>query len=195
MSVDLTKLEELGPLKSGGHTGPEQGACIMEAVSYIAGEPWSDHPECVCPVIARFLRNWNDNLRSNEERDRLLKPLIPVILDTKSTPAIEEQRSYLALDWMVRVFTPTWLRLAKLDDHADRLVALAPIETLEAAQAAGPIVREARDAAGAAARDAAWAAARDAAWDAARDAAWDAAWAAARDAARDAAWDAAGAAA
>ena len=122
----------------------------------------------------------------------------------------------MALDWLVRVHTPAWLRLAGLVDQADLLAGLAEVDAgtcpsikpmLEAvrmdAAAAGGVVRDAAwavawavagDAAGDAARDAAGAVAGDAAgavaWDAARDAAWavagDAAWGAARDAARDA---------
>ncbi len=211
--LDFTLLEKLGPLKNGGHSGPTEGACVMEAVAYIAGEKWSDHPECVSPVIAAFLRNWNDNLPTDADRDRLLKPLIPKIINTRSTQAVEKQRSYLALDWMIRTFLPAWLRLAKINDHADNVEALAPIVDMATATAAAPVVRAANDvaskaraaawaaagdaawaAAGDAAGDAAWAAARDAAWaaagDAARAAAWDAAWAAAGDAAWDAAWTA-----
>ena len=36
--------------------------CAMEAVAYIAGEPWSDSPQCASPVIAAFMRAWNDSL-------------------------------------------------------------------------------------------------------------------------------------
>ena len=203
--LNFALLEKLGSLKNGGHSGPSDGACVMEAVAYVAGEKWSDHPECVSPVIGAFLRNWNDNLPTDADRDRLLKPLIPVIINTRSTRSVEEQRSYLALDWMIRTFLPKWLRLAKINDHADKVEALSPIIDMETAKAAGLVVRAANEAAskaGAAAWDAAWAAARDAAWDAAvaaavaaaGDAAWDAAGdaavAAARAAARDAAWDA-----
>jgi hypothetical protein len=207
--LDLTLLEKLGQLKTGDHSGPTEGACVMEAVAYVAGEPWSDHPQCVCPVIGAFLRNWNDSLPTDADRDRLLKPLIPKIINTRSTVAVEKQRSYLALDWMIRTFLPAWLRLAKLNDHADKVEALAPIVDMATAPAAAPVVRaanaaasKARDAAGAAAWDAAgiaaryaaryaaWEAAREAAWDAAWEAAWDAAWDAARDAAGAAAWDA-----
>jgi hypothetical protein len=207
--LDFALLEKLGPLKNGGHSGPTEGACVMEAVAYIAGEKWSDHPECVSPVIGAFLRSWNDSLPTDADRDRLLKPLIPKIINTRSTAAVEEQRSYLALDWMIRTFLPAWLRLAKINDHADKVASLAPIVDMATATAAGPVVRAANDAAskawaaawdaagaaaGAAARAAAgaaaWAAAGDAAWDAARAAAGAAAW----DAARAAAWDAAGAA-
>jgi hypothetical protein len=167
-------------LASGSHISMESGLCVMEAASYVAAEPWSDSPPCVCPVIGSFMRAWNDGLPSDAERDRLLKPLISSIIDTKSTSEVEERRSYLALDWLVRVYTPKWLDLvASLASHAKALRDLSEIADMAGATAAGTLTR------------AVWAAA----WDAARDAAGDAAGAAAGDAARDAAWAAAGAAA
>jgi len=188
-------------LKVGAHS-PDSTFCVMEAVAFVAGEKWSDSPECACPVIAAFLRNWNECLPSDAERDLLLKPLIPKLVGTKN-PALEEKRSLMAADWLVRVHTPAWLRLAGLFKQAESLEQLPEITAMsQIPSIKGPIeaVRQdahaagaaARDAAGDAAGDAAWAAARDAAWAAARDAAGDAAWAAAWAAARDAAGDAAG---
>ena len=58
---DRLVLLETVRLESGSHS-PDGVFCAMEFVSYIAGEPWSDHPECVSPVIAAFMRNWNDSL-------------------------------------------------------------------------------------------------------------------------------------
>ena len=48
------KLEDFGPftLSSGAHDGPEDGMCVMEMVSFLAGEEWSDTPTCASPVIA-----------------------------------------------------------------------------------------------------------------------------------------------
>ena len=170
--------------------------------------------ECPSNVIATFLRSWNDSLPTDEDRQRLLRPLLPLVVGTIGDNATELRRSYMALDWLVRVHTPAWLLLVGLDDHAEALIALDEITgpaTMEKALpavstawtwgAAGDTVRDAvgdavRDAAGAAVRAAAWDAARAAAWDAARIAAWDAAriaaWNAALYAARTAAWDAAG---
>jgi hypothetical protein len=199
--IDAARLAEVKAvtLASGGHDNEQNAFCVMEAVAYVAGEPWSDSPQCASPVIAAFLRSWNDSL-GDEPRNRLLKPLIPLLVGTKASDEVEEKRSYMALDWLIRVFTPKWLELVpSLHEHAKALRDLEGIADIAGAAAAGGKVRAAwdaaRDAAGDAARAAAWAAARDAAWDAARDAAWaaarDAAWAAARDAAWDAAWDAA----
>jgi hypothetical protein len=163
--------------------------CIMEAVAFVAGEPWSDTPTCASPVIAAFLRTWQDAL-SDEDRDRLLPAAVwvPRLVGSRGDDATEERRAYLALDWLIRVHAPAWLDLVpSLASHAAALRALPEVVDLSTAQDADTPICAARDAARAAARDAA----RDAVLDAARDAAWDAvldavAWAAARDAERDA---------
>ena len=169
-------------LFSGSHKSLNEGACIMEAVAYVAGESWSDRPACACPVISAFLRSWNDSLPTDADRDRLLKPLVLQLIDTKATSDVEERRAYLALDWMIRVFTPKWLDLVpSLAPHTNRLRNLEEIADFAGASVAGASVRAAGAAAGAAARAAAWDAAKAAARAAAGDAAGDAARAAARN--------------
>ncbi|MBV9806078.1 MAG: hypothetical protein JO286_02790, partial [Solirubrobacterales bacterium] len=44
-------------LSKGKHTSPEDGACVMELASMLSGEPFTDHPASVCPVIGSFLRS------------------------------------------------------------------------------------------------------------------------------------------
>jgi hypothetical protein len=162
-TVYREKLPPLGffgiDLRKGAHEERERGVCAMEAAAWLAGEPHSDSPQCVCAVLGAFVRSWNDALPSDEDRNRLLKPLIPRLIGTASTAAVREKRSYLALDWLIRVQTPTWLELrADLKPHADTLRALAEIRDMASAEAAGAPVRAARDAASAAAWDAARAA-------------------------------------
>ncbi len=188
-------------LARGAHQTPEQGTCLLEAVAYVAGEPHSDHPECVCPVLAAFGRAWNDAL-DDDSRNRILAPFVCRLVGTRSTAEVQDARAFMAADWAVRTFTPAWLRRAGLDADAVELEQLPELTSTELCRAAMPIISKARasaaaawDAAGAAARAAAGDAAWAAAWDAARAAARDAAWAAARAAAGDAAWDAAWAAA
>ena len=174
----------LRPLAKGAHPSHD-AMCVMEAVAFVAGEPWSDHPKCACPVISTFLRSWNDDLL-DDERDTLLRPLIPQLIGTRGDVAMERRRATMAADWLIRVHTPAWLRLAKLDAHADALAALPEITDFAQCPSLMPTLNAAKQDA-----DAAWAAAWDAAWAAAGDAAWDAAWDAAEAAARDAAWAAA----
>jgi hypothetical protein len=180
----------------GSHDSRDKGMCVMEAVAYVAGEAHSDHPKCACPVITAFLISWNDALPSDAERNRLLSRFVFRLPGTRATPEIEQRRSFMALDWLVRTHTPAWLDLRpELAAHAKALRSLKRIKDMETALEAGKVVQAAWDAARDAAGDAAWAAAGDAAGDAARDAARDAAGAAAGAAAWDAAWDAAGTAA
>ena len=172
-------------LLAGGHE-PDSKFCVMEAVAYVAGEPWSDSPECVSPVIAAFLRSWNDSLDDTDRQ--MLKPLIPKVIGSRTTEADEQARAWMCIDWLARECAPAFLRCAGLTEHAATLEGLAALTGSREAKQAQPSL----DAAGDAAWDAAWAAAWDAAWAAAGAAAWAAAWDAAGAAAGDAAWDAAG---
>ena len=155
-------------LKYGAHQAPEPGneadaaMCAMEAAAYIAGEPWSDQPQCVCPVIASFLRSWNDGIGEDATRTRLLLPLVALSIGTRSSDDVQDRRAFMAADWAVRTFTPAWLRLAGLTGHADALAGLPELTTIEAFDAARtePIaVAWAAAVARAAAGDVAWAAA------------------------------------
>src|SRR6267154_2076091 len=82
------------PLQHGSHVSREEGGCVMEIISYVAGLPWSDHPACTCPTLTAFMISWNDGLPSDAERDRLLKPLIPKLVGTRGSDKLAERRSY-----------------------------------------------------------------------------------------------------
>jgi hypothetical protein len=190
-AVDLSAMH----LDAGGHSNPADGHCLLEVVSMLAGQPFNDHPPCVSPVLRSYGIALND--RWNDEQRQKLLPYAPRLLNTAGDGQ-DVARFYLALDWLIRTYTPAWLDLAGLGEVAAELRGLRRIADMAAAEAAGPVVRDGKrqaDAAWDAASDAAQAAAReaasDAAWAAARTAAWNAAWDAARDAARTAAWKAA----
>lgn len=57
-------------LSRGGHRSPEHGACLMEYVSLLAGERFSDRPGCTDPLLAAIARQVNDRI-SDSERHRL----------------------------------------------------------------------------------------------------------------------------
>ena len=193
-----SRLAALPPLSCGNHSESDGEFCAMEAAAYVAGEPWSDHPECVSPVIAAFLRNWNDNL-PNKERDGLLRPLIPAVLNTRGSPEAERRRITMAADWLIRVHTPDWLRLAQLDTQAAALEALPEIADYAQSLLIMPLLKgvlidahaaeaAAWDAAGAAAVAAAVAAIRASCWNTAGRAALDAISGDAWGVAAEAAW-------
>lgn len=169
MTTQLRPIPDDLRLAHGGHHAPADGtlgeACLLEAVAYVAGEPWSDRPRCVCPVLAAFGRRWNDTL--NDEDRQMLLPYIPRLVGTRSTPEVEARRIWMLTDWLAREFAPGWLRLSGLTAQAETLEGLAPLVDTQTAKAAKPALDQvrkdaaaARDAAGDAARDAARAAAR-----------------------------------
>ena len=145
-TLDLEQLT----LDAGAHKSLDGGACVMEAVAYIAGEPWTDHPQCASPVIAAFLRRWNDNLNDRDRQS--LKRYIPRLVGSKGTPEQEDQRAWMAADWLVQSL-PLWLRAAKLDDQAAVVEALPAVTDPSSLRAAYSTLDAVRDVAWAARRE------------------------------------------
>jgi hypothetical protein len=56
-------------LSPGRHPSPDDGACVMELASILAGERFSDHPRAVCPVVAVVLRGYNDGTDDVRRQD------------------------------------------------------------------------------------------------------------------------------
>ncbi len=169
-------------LAYGTHPTPEDGRCAMEWVSHLAGEPHSDEPRCVSPVLRAYCTSLNDSL--DEGPRQLLRTYLARTIGT-ADDGLDEERSWMALDWLTRTYVPTWLAAAGLTGSTHQLADLVPV--MDASELQGALVtlkavrREAR---------AAWSSSLGAA----RPAAWTP-WAAGRAAAREAAWGSAGAAA
>jgi hypothetical protein len=189
-AIDQDRLAhvEAMTLSRGSHESIEAGACIMEAVAWVAGERFSDYPRCASPFISAFLRSWNDSL-DDAERNALLKPLIPRLVGTRASGVhglfVERRRGLMAADWLVRIATPTWLRLGGLTTHANALATLPEITSIAQSASIKGVLNAAREDASAA-QEAAWSDDWSAACDAAVDAANDAITAGALVAARTA---------
>jgi hypothetical protein len=184
MKLDLDTLV----LRSGTHSSPSDGVSLMEAVSALAGEPWSNRPSCTSPVIAAYARSLNDWLPDNA-RQRL-KAYIPRLVGT-AEPDLELRRAFACADAAVRVFAPLAFAAAGLVKEGLKLGALAPVdrESAESAESAewaarsaastsdwsaAESIRSAADSARSAARSAR-SAIESAAMESARSAAWSAA--------------------
>jgi hypothetical protein len=166
-------------LARGAHATPADGHCVMERVSHLAGESHSDTPACVSSVVRTFCMALNDAL-DDDARQRL-RAYLPRCIGT-AEDGLDEARSWMALDWLVRVYAPTWLAAAQLRRSADALEALPPVLDLIALKAAIRELHAAR-------------ARSRGAWSASLGAARAVAWvpiAAGRRAAREAAWRSSG---
>jgi len=99
-------------LSAGRHRGPEDGACVMELASMLAGEQFGDHPHSVCPVIAGFLRSYNDHVDAERRQD--LYRYAAAVVGTRSDPATERARARLCRRWARDHFDPPPLRVRLL---------------------------------------------------------------------------------
>ena len=84
-------------LARGKHTSPRAGACVMELASMLAGEPFTDRPATVCPVIAGFMRAYNDRIDDDRRQD--LYRYASEVVGTRADPKIERERERRCLEW------------------------------------------------------------------------------------------------
>lgn len=65
-----------------GHSLPDEGVCLMEAVAWVSGEEHSDHPTCSCPVLTAIGIEMNDS-GSDKSRQALIQA-IPALVGSKT---------------------------------------------------------------------------------------------------------------
>jgi hypothetical protein len=85
-------------LSRGKHTSQEKGACVMELASMLAGEPFSDHPQSVCPVIAAVLRTYNDSV--GDERRQELYSYAAKAVGSRGPRSLERARAQQLIGWI-----------------------------------------------------------------------------------------------
>jgi hypothetical protein len=78
-------------LRRGKHASPEKGVCVMELASMLAGEPFSDRPQAVCPVIGAYLRSYNDVV--DDERRQDLYRYASEAIDSAGSAALRRRRA------------------------------------------------------------------------------------------------------
>lgn len=143
MKENIQEILEKYELKNGSHESLEKGACIMELVSYIANEPWSDHPKCACPVLTAYAIRLND--RFNHEDRQKLKPLIPKLLNTRDETKQKTRAHFLILQ-SITVFLPILTDALELTEISAKLRMFKAGEWLAARdfiQSSRPAIKEA----------------------------------------------------
>jgi hypothetical protein len=99
-------------LSRGKHGSPTSGACVMELSSMLAGEPFTDQPQTVCPVIAGFMRAYNDACDDRRRQD--LIPFASSVVGTRGDDALTERRADACMRFTLRTRSPrtrlgTWM--------------------------------------------------------------------------------------
>ena len=140
VTIDLATVR----LDRGAHKSRDGTVGVMEAVAWFAGEPHTNHPETVSPVISAFCQLINDSV-GDEERQRLVG-YIPRLVDTKAAHDVELRRVMAIADWAVRVAAPAALRSAGLAETADDLSKLPAVTEAGSAQDAAKACANVQDA-------------------------------------------------
>jgi hypothetical protein len=83
-------------LARGKHASPAGGACVMELASMLAGEPFGDRPASVCPVIAAFLRSYNDAIDDRRRQD--LYRYASAAVGSRASADVTRRRAQRCLD-------------------------------------------------------------------------------------------------
>lgn len=108
------------------HTRRGTRLTVLELAAWLAGEPHTDSPASVSPVLQVFLRQLGLGL--DDGRRQLLKQLAARVIGTgREGPDAEQRRALRLADWLVRGHAPPWLRRAGLTESADRLDGLGSI--------------------------------------------------------------------
>ena len=97
-----------GVLKSGGHAAGRD-FCAMEFLAKIAGEPWTDKPQCVHPTLGAYCRGMNDaTWPSDGNRTETMLPLLAEVFGTNNLN-IDARR---IAEQTIRVIVPIALEAA-----------------------------------------------------------------------------------
>jgi hypothetical protein len=123
------------PLRAGAHPSRDDGVCAMEMVAWLAGESHSDEPRCACPVVGALVRACNDAM-NDTQRNRYLRPLVPMLVGTRGSAATERARGWLVVDTVVRTLLPLRLRRERRNEEADLLSGLPALERRDDARTA-----------------------------------------------------------
>lgn len=96
-------------LSRGRHRSAKTGACFMEFASFLAGEPWSDSPQCTDPMLAHLARAVNDLLPDSRRHEiapeiprviglrgdhRILAPLVALRAAAAALPVVSMERQH-----------------------------------------------------------------------------------------------------
>lgn len=89
----------------------------------------TDKLECACPILRLFAIRINDTKwwKSDEERTEVLRPLIPLLLDSKVGLKATKRRGLRYVDCYVREIVPMILDQINQKEAARKLRALLPI--------------------------------------------------------------------
>jgi len=118
----MTVPDALPTLSAGSHDADHGEACVMEYVSLLAGEEWSDRPDCTHPLLAHEARTTNDLLRESD-RARLVPLIGRLFGTTEDSPAIRAHLRIAQARLVIALLEPSARprALRAVEDAVERL--------------------------------------------------------------------------
>ena len=113
-------IEDFGPftLSPLSHASPADGMCVMEMVSFLAGEKWSEYPACASPIVSQYCQVVNDNI-TQAGRDKLQR-YVPRLIGTESPEHEKDRAEYLA--WAaIKILAPIAIDAVGFPEQAHTL--------------------------------------------------------------------------
>jgi hypothetical protein len=96
-------------LGRGDHRDARAGMCVLELASVLAGNEFGAYPRSVCPVIAAFLRCYNDLVDDRRRQD--LIPCAAAVVGSRASARLETRRARICRRWVASVARPGfWAR-------------------------------------------------------------------------------------
>ncbi|HEU5084686.1 MAG TPA: hypothetical protein VFU14_15195, partial [Acidimicrobiales bacterium] len=124
----VTGLPDLGAIVIEPHSHPRRGTrlTVLELAAWLAGEPHSDDPGVVSPVLRVYVRELAAGV-DEEQRQGLREVASPLAGTGAFDDQTEHARCWILADRLLRVHSPAWLEAAGLRESADRLRGLESI--------------------------------------------------------------------
>lgn len=108
------------------HLRPDDGTCVMEWVSHLANEPFTDSPRSTHPLLAEIARTVNDVL-DDEPRQALAGRAHRLLGTASRDPAV----SHAIMDSSVRVALDAGITSSRVKRAASRRWSSPPVEACD----------------------------------------------------------------
>jgi hypothetical protein len=106
-------------LGKGRHFSARGEVCVMELASMLAGEKFTDQPRSVCPVIASFLRAYNDAIDDHRRQD--LYGFAAKAVGSRASEAIHRARAERLAAWTSAYVQPQQSRFFRFCRRGEKL--------------------------------------------------------------------------
>jgi hypothetical protein len=106
-------------LGKGKHFSARSEVCVMELASMLAGEKFTDQPRSVCPVIASFLRAYNDAIDGRRRQD--LYGFAAKAVGSRASEETQRARAERLAAWTLTYVRPQQSRFFRFCHRGEKL--------------------------------------------------------------------------